>query len=289
MLICVIICYNSHLLEVSVNNPTLNDAIVDVFFSLAVLGILLSCTLKIICIYYRKSRVFRKSSPWLSFLILLGLDLIFSSQIYYGMTYTTFTCFMYAWTLALGSGLCLSNIFVKIYRIFRIFKNPKATALHISDQDLLILTSIVLGVEIILLSIYSFSSGLLGPRVIQSSSEIYYKFRICLAPSEAIQKCFLILIYSFNLLILLSIAVLAFLTRKIDNSYSEARGIAYTVYTTILFQIIFLPLFYITGDAAGSAMTRYTLNGIIILLTCYHSMIFLFYDKIYGQFKLKKE
>ena len=267
----------------------MNDAIVIVFFTFAVLGILISWILKGIYIYYRKSRLFRKSSPWFSFLTLLGIDLIFLALIFYGLTYTTFICFAYAWSLAIGSGLCLANIFIKSYRILRIFKNPQAKALSISDRELFVFTALVVLVEIILLSIYSFSSGLLGPQVIQSSHDIYYKFRICLAPSKAIQICFLIIIYTFNLFILLAVALVAFLTRKIDNSYSEARGIAYTVYCTILFQIVFLPLFYTSGDSTGSAMTRYTLNGIIILLTCYFSMIFLFCGKIVQKYKQKEE
>ena len=275
--------------EVQVDNPTLSDAIVAVFFSFAVLGIAISCILKGIFIYYRKSRLFRKSSPWFSFLTLLGIDFIFSAVISYGTTYTTLTCFYYAWALTIGCGLCLANIFIKSYRIFRIFKNPKAKAISISDTELLVFTAVVLISEIVLLSIYSFSSGLLGPQVIQSSHNIYYKFRICLAPSKAVQLCFLVLIYSFNLFILLAIALLAFLSRKIDNSYSEARGISYTVYGTILFQIIFLPLLYTSGDSTDSSMTRYTLNGIIILLTCYLAMIFLFCDKVIQQFKQKQE
>lgn len=276
-------------LEVTVDNPTLSDAVVIVFFSFACLGIVISWIIKGIYIYFRKDGVFRKSSPWFSFLTLFGIDLILSALIFYGLTYTTFTCFAYAWTLAIGCGMCLSNVFIKSYRIFRIFKNPEAKAVSISDKEIFVFTAAVVIVEIILLSIYSFCSGLLGPQVIQSSKDVYYKFRICLVPSKAVQLTFLIIIYVFNLTILLAIALLAFLTRKIDNSYSEAQGIAYTVYCTIMFQIIFLPLFYASGNSTGSAMTRYTLNAIIILLICYLSMIFLFSGKIARKYKQKQE
>ena len=142
--------------------------------------------------------------------------------------------------------------------------------------------------EIILLSIYSFVSGVLGPKIIQSGSDIFYKYRICSVPSEAIQITFTILIYSFDALILISVSFLAFLTRKIDNSYSEAKSISYAVYCTLLFQIIFLPLVYTAGDSTDSAMTRYIVTGIIILCTSYLIIFFLFTGKVYELIKSKK-
>lgn len=276
------------IIEVSVDNPSLNDAIVDVFFSFTVLGILLSCFIKGFFIYHRKDRSLRKSSPWFSFLILLGLDFILVAFIFLGMTYTTTTCFLYAWLITIGCGMCLANIYVKNYRIYRIFKNPEAKALSISDKELFTFTSVVMFVEIVLLSIYSFSSGLLGPKVIQSSNDIYYKYRICRVPSDTVQIALTIIIYTFNMGILLCVAVLAFLTRHIDNSYSEARRVAYTIYSALLFQIIFLPLLYTAGDSTGGAMTRYCVTGIIVLCSSYLTMAFLFSDKIY-QLTWKRE
>lgn len=273
--------------EVSVDNPTFDDAIVTVFFAFDILALLVSFSIKICFIYFRNDRIIRKSSPWISFMILLGIDLVLIGFIFYGMTYTTTTCFLFAWLLTIGCGLCLASIFLKSYRIFKIFKNAEATAVSISDKDLFYFTGAVIAIELILLSIYSFVSGILGPEVIQSSSDIYYKYRICLVPSDAIQICFTILIYSFNALILFSVALLAFLTRKIDNSYSEARSIAYAVYCTILFQVIFLPLVYTASNSTGSAITRYAVTGIIILCTCNMIIIFLFGEKVYELIKSK--
>jgi len=273
---------------VTIDNPTLNDAIVVVFFSFAVLAIIGSVVLAGIFFHYRQDKLLRRSSPAFNYLIILGMDLIFISLIFYGLTYTSATCFLYAWLLAIGVGLCLSSILVKSYRIYRIFKNSEATALILSDGKLLKFIGLILFCEIVLLSLYSFVSGLLGPVVIQSSSDVFYKYRICLVPSPAIQVAFLLLIYLFNFLILISIALFAFLTRKIDDSYSEARGIAYAVYCTILFQIIFLPLLYTTQDSTASAMTRYTVTGIIILGNGYLLLIFLFGEKLYKLMRKKK-
>lgn len=272
----------------TIDNPTLNDAIVVVFFSFAVLAIIGSVVLAGIFFHYRQDKLLRRSSPAFNYLIILGMDLIFISLIFYGLTYTSATCFLYAWLLAIGVGLCLSSILVKSYRIYRIFKNSEATALILSDGKLFKFIGLILFCEIVLLSLYSFVSGLLGPVVIQSSSDVFYKYRICLVPSPAIQVTFLLLIYLFNFLILISIALFAFLTRKIDDSYSEARGIAYAVYCTILFQIIFLPLLYTTQDSTSSAMTRYTVTGIIILGNGYLLLIFLFGEKLYKLLRKKQ-
>jgi hypothetical protein len=276
---------NNSFIEVSIDNPTLSDGIVAVFFSFAVLAIIISFTIKGIFIYHRKDKSLRRSSPVFNFIILLGLDLIFIALIFYGLTYTTATCFLYAWLLAIGVGLCLSGVLVKSYRIYRIFKNSEATALIISDWKLGKFVILVIICELGLCSLYSFVSGILGPVVIQSSSDIFYKYRICLVPSEAIQFTFLLLIYLFNFLLLISISVFALLTRKIDDSYSEARGIAYAVYCTILFQICFLPLVYTSQDSTGSAMTRYAVTGIIILGNGYLVLTFLFGEKV---FRLQK-
>lgn len=240
-----------------------------VFFSFAVTGIVAAWLIGAAMVAFRKDPEIRKASPLIGFTILVGIQLILCSLIFAGFTYTRWTCFVIAWSLLLGCGLILGGMLAKMWRIYRIFTNSEAKAVQLSDAKVALITGAVVLVELVLLTLYSFPSGLLGPEVIQSTSDVYYRYRICKVPSHGYQLAWVIVIYVVNGIFVAALAVLSFLTRKIDSSYSEARSTSTAIHSVLSSLLTFLPLIYTSHNSTNSILTQYTVTGIVELLSVY--------------------
>lgn len=264
-----------------IDNPSLSDAVVAVFFSLAIASLIVSVAMKVVLIVYRRKRELRRSSPWIGFFMLLGVDLVLVSLIFSGFTYTTWTCFSITWNLVIGCGLIIGGMLAKSWRIYRIFTNTRAQAISVSDAQMFAVIGGVMVIEVCLLAVYSFPSGLLGPEVVQSSSDIYYRYRTCVVPSPGYQLAMTITFYSVNGLLVLALALLSFATRKIDANYSEARVTTITIYAIITQLLIFLPLIYLSTNSTDCAQVKYAVTAIIEILASWCLMGLLFLPKIW--------
>lgn len=265
------------LAEIPIVNPSFDYAVVVVFFSLAVVELLWSWLIVGALIAFRQEPEIRKSSPLIGFSIILGINLVLVSLIFSSFTFTTWTCFVIAWSLLLGCGLIIGGMLAKSWRIYRIFTNPDARALRLNDSKVALITGSVLVMELVLLVLYSFPAGLLGPQVFQSTSDIYYKYRICTVPDAGYQLAWLIVIYTANGLIVLSLAWLSFLTRRVDSAFSEAKSTSLAIYTCTALLLIFLPLLYTSQNSTNSILTQYAVMAIVVLCStaCLLGVIFM--------------
>lgn len=254
--------------------------------------IVIALLLVILCSMYffinRKEKVIKKTSPIFSQLILLGILLCITSQIFWDVTQSEFTCFTKVWLLALGFGLIMGNLLAKTYRIFKIFNNAQVTSLVIRDIDLLKFTVAVLLMEILLLCVYCFPVGLPRPEVIQSQSDPLLKVYQCRVPSVALQYVGVISLFTINFILVLCAIVVAFLTRNVDSAFNESLYIAYVVYIYFVVAAVLLPLYYTAGDSPSSQSRQFVIRNLGILIPMFFTLFALFGPKIYLVHKSKK-
>lgn len=236
----------------------------------------------------RREKVIKKTSPFFSQLILLGVFLCVTSQILWDVTQSTATCVIKVWLLAIGFGLIMGNLLAKTYRIFKIFNNARVTSLVIRDIDLLKFTVGVLLLEILMLSIYCFPSGLPRPKVYQSTSETLLKYIQCAVPSNALQLTGTILLFCVNFILVLGAVIIAFLTRNVDSAFNESLYIAYVVYIYLVVSIVLLPLYYTAGDSHSSQSRKFVLRTVGVLIPMFFTLGALFMPKIHLVLKHKK-
>ena len=236
----------------------------------------------------RREKVVKKTSPFFSQLMLLGIILCITSQIFWDVSQETWTCILKIWCLAIGFGLIMGNLLAKTYRIFKIFNNARVTSLVIRDTDLLQFTGAVILLEIILLCLYTFTSGLPKPIAIQSTSDSLLKIVKCEVPSGFVQLAGIIVLLGVNFLLVLGAVVIAYLTRNVDSAFNESRYIAYTVYIYLLVTIILLPLYYTAGDSSSSNSRMFIIRTIAVLVPMYFTLGALFLPKIYLVNKSKR-
>lgn len=252
------------------------------------IALLLVVGISVYFYYNRREKVIKKTSPFFSQLILLGVFFCVSSQIFWDVKQSTATCVIKVWLLAIGFGLIMGNLLAKTYRIFKIFNNARVTSLVIRDVDLLKFTVSILLLEILMLSGYCFPSGLPRPTVYQSTSDELLKYIQCAVPSGALQLAGTIALFCVNFLLILGAVTIAFLTRNVDSAFNESLYIAYVVYIYLVVSIVLLPLYYTAGDSSSSQSRKFVLRTVGILIPMFFTLGALFAPKIHLVLKGRK-
>ncbi|KAK7105881.1 uncharacterized protein [Littorina saxatilis] len=130
--------------------------------ALGFIGILISLSFFIFNVRLRSNRVIKMSSPILNLFIACGGILLSSCCVLYGMDYflRDFTdaasaiCQTRVGLLACGSTLLFGPMFLKSWRVHRLFKNAGKRRVVIKDSRLLLMTGGLLLVDIVLVVIW---------------------------------------------------------------------------------------------------------------------------------------
>jgi hypothetical protein len=86
---------------------TLSDANGAIFTSFVFLGLVFCLILHVYFWIYRKEKVVRKTSPIFNQLILIGIDMVFISQIFWVIQQSTVFCILKVYFVSIGFGLVM--------------------------------------------------------------------------------------------------------------------------------------------------------------------------------------
>ena len=108
-------------------------------FGYAISSIMMSaCLVSAIVIWLcRKRVVIRSASVVFLLLMLLGITLLYSAVIAIVQTPTVSSCSAFAWLANLGLQLTFVPLFLKMYRIYKIFSRKQLKILKLTDAKLL--------------------------------------------------------------------------------------------------------------------------------------------------------
>ena len=98
------------------------------------------------------------------------------------------------------------------------------------------------------------------------------------------QFCFIASV-SFNLLLMVVCAVHCFKTRNMPANFSEAKFIMFSIYSTVLLWLWFLPTYLSTTDMVGKVLCI----AAALLVNVLSSLVFLFLPKLYCVYFVPKE
>ncbi|KGG52113.1 G-protein-coupled receptor family 3 protein 12 [Mitosporidium daphniae] len=255
-----------------------------VITSISIFFIIISLIFIGLICYYREKPPIKKSSPLFCILILIGVILCLGGNIFRSIQSTRFTCIMMLWFFLLGFGLILGNILAKTYRIFKIFSNARLSTPVIQDRDLLVFSGTLILVLSIFLLIITFSSENIS-RIITSKTDSLISFRVCSAKDNTLVTVCLALSFVCMGILLISLGVIAYLTRNVDSAFNESIYIAITIYTYMALLIISLPLYAVSGDYKYSERARYfelTISNLVAMLV---TLCALFLPKFYIIYK----
>ncbi|CAD7094167.1 unnamed protein product [Hermetia illucens] len=207
--------------------------------AVSVFGILSTIFTASIFIKYNHTPVIKASGRELCYLLLTG------TLFCYGMTFVILgrpgevMCSCVRLGLGLGLSMCYGAILVKTNRISRIFNMGVKTVkrpLYISP-----LSQVLIWIAIVAFQLTGATLWLWYDRA--SEKEIYPQSLVAVLMCKASQES-MVLSLGFNMLLIVLCTVYAFKTRKIPENFNEAKYIGFTMYSTCIVWLAFLPIYF---------------------------------------------
>lgn len=269
------------------DSPDLSDSLLAVFFGLTIFLMVITVALLAFVILKRNHRIIRNSGLYSSVLVLLGLLCGELSMIFMCVGISRVICSLIDIFLLLGICLVIGTLVAKLYRIYRIFQNPTAQAVYITDKDLFIFVCLITLGCFTLLVLYETIGGGLRPITKSADSNPLYTYNICEVPNETIQLTFTIIFYVYFVSIFVIAGILAFLTRRTAREFNESFDVGMVVYTWLGIALIYAPIYYVQGDSTNSNQIRIAARFIAFTLALILTMGILYWGKVWRIIKLE--
>uniref|UniRef100_A0AAR2L570 G-protein coupled receptors family 3 profile domain-containing protein n=1 Tax=Pygocentrus nattereri TaxID=42514 RepID=A0AAR2L570_PYGNA len=256
-------------------------AIIPVF--LAVLGILATTGVIVTFIRFNDTPIVRASGRELSYVLLTGIFLIYLITFLMIAEPGAVVCAFRR--LLLGLGMCISYaaMLTKTNRIYRIFEQGKKSVTppkFISPTSQLIITFILISVQLLGIFIWF---GVVPPHTIIDFEE--------LRPpnpelARGILKCdmsdlSLIGCLSYSMVLMVTCTIYAIKSRGVPETFNEAKPIGFTMYTTCIIWLAFVPIFFGTAQSTEKMFIQTTTLTVSMSLSATVSLGMLYIPKVY--------
>ncbi|KAA0710843.1 Metabotropic glutamate receptor 1 [Triplophysa tibetana] len=215
------------------------ESIVAVVFSC--LGILVTSFVTFIFILYRDTPVVKSSSRELCYMILAGIFLGYICPFTLIARPTTASCYLQRLLVGLSASMCYSALVTKTNRIARILAGSKKKICtrkprFMSAWAQVVIASILISVQLTLEITLIIMEP---PEPVKSYPSIREVFLICNTSNMG-----MVAPLGYNGLLILSCTYYAFKTRNVPANFNEAKYIAFTMYTTCIIWLAFVPIYF---------------------------------------------
>ncbi|XP_029630636.1 metabotropic glutamate receptor 6-like [Salmo trutta] len=271
-------CRSTPIIKLEWSSPW---AIIPVF--LAVLGILATSGCIITFIRFNDSPIVRASGRELSYVLLTGIFLIYLITFLMIAEPSAPVCAFRRLLLGLGMCITYSAMLTKTNRIYRIFEQGKKAVTpppFISPASQLIITFILIGVQLLGVFIWF---GVVPPHTI-----IDYEEQRPPNPEFArgVLKCdmsdlALVLCLSYSIVLMVTCTVYAIKSRGVPETFNEAKPIGFTMYTTCIVWLAFVPIFFGTAQSTEKMFIQTTTLTVSMSLSATVSLGMLYIPKVY--------
>ena len=189
----------------------------------------------------------KASSRELSGIIFFGLALLFIFPWLLISTPTTSLCIAEPIILGVALASCYAPLFMKILRIYRIFKTARKSAgkpILISPTSQVLIAVGLITIQL-LFSLISFFPTPPEPvtREIDDEQSLFIE---C-----SMGRGVFATLLSYNMFLMILCTIMAFKTRKFPRNFNEAKYIGFTMYFTCFVWIIFFPSYLSRGNGLG--------------------------------------
>ncbi|KAA0714351.1 Metabotropic glutamate receptor 7 [Triplophysa tibetana] len=256
-------------------------AIIPLF--LAILGILATLFVIITFIRFNDTPIVRAAGRELSYVLLTGIFLIYLITFLMIAEPETVVCAFRRMLLGLGMSITYSAMLTKTNRIYRIFEQGKKSVTppkFISPTSQLVITFVLISVQVVGVFVWF---GVVPPHTIVDYEE--------LRPpnpelARGILKCdmsdlSLICCLSYSILLMVTCTVYAVKSRGVPETFNEAKPIGFTMYTTCIVWLAFVPIFFGTAQSTEKMFIQTTTLTVSMSLSASVSLGMLYIPKVY--------
>merc|ERR1712137_456778 len=231
-----------------------------------------------------KYRRLRSAAPVFLILILVS-EVVGYISIYawFGKPHPV-ACALQPWLLGLSAISMVAGLFVKNFRIWRIFKFPMKT-MRITDLELFFLWIIVMIPAILILTLWAIVSTPTAKLKDYDGTEHY----TCetggfTGPPGGI--IFFFIFVGYTAIVLLVSAVMSVLIRKVPSQFNESQVITISIYNLIFLGCVIIPVYLVVYPY--NPFIAWILRTCAILYAFTATLILLFGPMVFGVFILAK-
>ncbi|XP_070560422.1 metabotropic glutamate receptor 2-like isoform X2 [Ptychodera flava] len=248
-------------------------AIVSISF--ATFGIILTCAVVVLFIKYNDTPVVKASGRELSYVLLLGVFMCFAMTYLLVAKPSHIICGAQKFMIGISFATCYAALMIKTNRIARIFNSGKTSAKrpsYISPQSQLVFTAVLVGIQVIISTAFVIASPPQGIRHYPSREEAQL---VC---KSFVDTSFMLgLAYPIFLMILCTLYAIK--TRKIPEAFNEAKFIGFTMYTTCIIWLAFIPIYLTTANNIQVRITTtcfsISLSGLVVLACLFSPKVYI--------------
>ncbi|GLD73161.1 metabotropic glutamate receptor 6-like protein, partial [Lates japonicus] len=251
--------------------------------SLAMLGILATSAVVITFIRFNDTPIVRASGRELSYVLLTGIFLIYLITFLMIAEPGVVVCAFRRLLLGLGMAITYSAMLTKTNRIYRIFEQGKRSVTppkFISPTSQLLITFILISVQVLGVFVWF---GVAPPHTIIDYEE--------LRPpnpdlARGILKCdmsdlSIICCLSYSIVLMVTCTVYAVKSRGVPETFNEAKPIGFTMYTTCIVWLAFVPIFFGTAQSTEKMFIQTATLTVSMSLSASVSLGMLYMPKVY--------
>ncbi|XP_045498186.1 metabotropic glutamate receptor 2-like [Colias croceus] len=238
------------------------------------LGIILTILIVTLWILRSSTPVVRASGRELSFVLLTGILMCYLVTFALVLRPTDLLCSIQRF----GTGFCFTVVYAalltKTNRIARIFDASKHSARRpslISPKSQLLICSVLVSIQVVIVVVWQLVSP---ARAIHHYPTREDNMLVCDSYVDASYT----IAFFYPVVLIVVCTVYAVLTRKIPEAFNESKHIGFTMYTTCVIWLAFVPLYFGT---ASHVPLRVTSMAVTISLSASVTLACLFAPKMY--------
>lgn len=191
---------------------------------------------------YKDTPVVKAAGRELSFMLLIGCVVCYCSVFVLLVKPSKVSCSLQRFVVGAGFAIIYSSLLVKTNRIYRIFTSASRTTKRpacISPKSQVIIATLLASAQILVYIVWVI---LEPPGVRMDIPNANDRFNVVL---KCMNKALsLLLSLGYNMLLIIVCTVYAVLTRKIPSSFNESKFIGFTMYTTCIIWLSFVPIYF---------------------------------------------
>uniref|UniRef100_A0A665TBN4 Glutamate receptor, metabotropic 8a n=1 Tax=Echeneis naucrates TaxID=173247 RepID=A0A665TBN4_ECHNA len=256
-------------------------AVVPVFISM--LGIIATSFVIVTFVRYNDTPIVRASGREMSYVLLTGIFLCYAITFLMIATPDVGVCSFRR--IFLGLGMCFSYaaLLTKTNRIHRIFEQGKKSVTaprFISPASQLVITFSLISVQLLGVFVWF---AVDPPHTVVDYGEQRTQDPLS---ARGVLKCdisdlSLICSLGYSILLMVTCTVYAIKTRGVPETFNEAKPIGFTMYTTCIIWLAFIPIFFGTSQSAERMYIQTTTLTISLSLSASVSLGMLYMPKVY--------
>ncbi|XP_043238837.1 metabotropic glutamate receptor-like [Amphibalanus amphitrite] len=241
--------------------------------AIAVIGIVL--TVAVILVFLRRddTPIVKASGRELSYMLLAGILICYLNTFLLLTKPSPAACALQRVGVGLGFAFIYSALFTKTNRISRIFDSASRSAKRpsfISPKSQIVITTLLISVQLLATAVWLLVE-LPGVRYdYPDRGQVILKCRIK-------DSSFLVSLV-YNMVLIVVCTVYAVKARKVPENFNETKFIAFTMYTTCIIWLAFVPIYFGTGN---SFEVQITTLCVAISLSASVALICLYAPKVY--------